>query len=54
MNIWQVLVSSPGDVIEERKFLSHAVYPDVEAFEAALLTGEVRRVIEGIAREGVE
>src|SRR6202167_1355509 len=27
------------------KFLSHAVYPDVEAFEAALRDGTIRRVI---------
>lgn len=35
MNIWQVLVSSPGDVIEERKFLSHAVDTVNSALEAA-------------------
>jgi hypothetical protein len=35
MNIWQVLVSSPGDVIEERNFLSHAVDTVNSALHAA-------------------
>jgi hypothetical protein len=28
------------------RFLSHAVYPDVEAFAAALADGRVRRIVE--------
>jgi hypothetical protein len=31
------------------KFLSHAIYPDVAAFEKALADGDVRRLIEGMA-----
>lgn len=36
------------------KFLSHAVYPDVEAFAAVLVDGTVRRLIEGIAGDAGE
>jgi hypothetical protein len=34
------------------KFLSHAIYPDLPSFEAAVRSGEVRRVIEGRTVKG--
>jgi hypothetical protein len=34
------------------KFLSHAVYADLPAFEAAVLSGEVAKIIEGRREKG--
>lgn len=42
-----VLTISPLDLNWAVKFLSHKIYPDLEAFERALVAGEVGELIAG-------
>lgn len=41
-----VLTISPLAITWVVKFLSHAIYPDLESFESALASGAVRKLIE--------
>ena len=45
-----VLTISPLELNWAVKFLSHAVYPDLETFERALVAGELAEVIAGVRK----